>query len=155
MKNRKFFALLFLEVLVVLSAAAYFLIDSGSIYKYFFGDTKFYEQSKQCDLHVKSCSVEIPSVTKISFDIEPKDIPLMTPLTFTVTTDSDVNKDELDLHIYATNMNMGYYNLKMKKVSKNKYQVQSILPTCIVGGMIWRAEVVIGNEGGAFTFKTL
>lgn len=79
----------------------------------------------------------------------------MKPLTFTVTTQKDLNKDALELHIYATNMNMGYYNLKMKKVSKNTYEVKSILPTCVVGGMIWRAEVVVGTEGGAFTFKTL
>ena len=68
--------------------------------------TKFYEQSKQCDLHVKSCSIEIPNLTNMSFDIEPKEIPLMKPLTFTVITNQNINKDELDLHIYATNMNV-------------------------------------------------
>ena len=154
MKNRKFLTLLFLEIIVVLGASAYFLIDSATIYKYFFGDTKFYEQSKQCDLHVKSCSVQIPDLTNMTFDIEPKEIPLMAPLTFTVSTDETLNTDELELHIYATNMNMGYYDLKMKKISENTYQATSMLPTCIVGGMIWRAEVVVGSVGGAFTFKT-
>jgi len=154
MKNKKFFTLLFIEILIILGVAAYFFVDSASIYKYFFGDTKYYEQSKNCDLHVKSCSINVPTVGNITFDVEPKDIPLMAPLTFTAITDEDINKDELDLHIYATNMNMGYYSLKMKKVSANRYQVQSILPTCVVGGMIWRAEVVLGSVGGAFTFKT-
>jgi len=154
MKNKKFFTLLFLETLFVLGIAGYFFIDSATIYKHFFGDTKFYEQSQQCDLHVKGCSVNIPTVGAISFNIEPKEIPLMKRLTFTVATNEDFNKDELDLHIFATNMNMGYYNLKMKKISKNRYQAKSILPTCIVGGMIWRAEVVMGSVGGAFTFKT-
>lgn len=154
MKNKKFFTLLFIEILVIVGVASYFFVDSASIYKYFFGDIKYYEQSKNCDLHVKSCSANIPTVGRITFDIEPKDIPLMKPLTFTATTDGDIDKDELDLHIYATNMNMGYYNLKMKKISKNKYQVKNILPTCITGGMIWRAEVVFGRVGGAFIFKT-
>ena len=107
MKNRKFFTLLFLEIIVISCVCVYFFVDSATLYKYIFGDTKFYEQSKQCDLHVKSCNVHIPTLGNITFDVEPKDIPLMSPLTFTVTTDENINKKELDLHIYATNMNMG------------------------------------------------
>ena len=155
MKNKKFYTLLFVEALVVLGIAAYFLIDSATIYKYFFGDITYYQSSKQCDLHVKSCSVDIPQFGSIELDIEPKTIPLMKPLTFTVTSSKELNVDELNLHIFATNMNMGYYDLKMKKVSKNRYQVKEILPTCITGGMIWRAEVVLNHKsGGFFLFKT-
>lgn len=154
MKNKKFFTILFFEILLVCGVSAYFFIDSSDIYKFIMGDTKFYKQSKQCNLHVSSCSINIPEKGEISLDIEPKNIPLMKELTFKVHLQNDISKDNLDLNIYATNMNMGYHTFKLKKISEKTYEAKVILPTCILGNMIWRAEVVIYNIGGAFSFKT-
>ena len=154
MKNKKFFKLLLLEIIAVAGLLTYFFVDSADIYKLFMGDTQFYAQSPSCDLHVSSCSADIPKLGTFEFDIEPKDIPLMETLTFSIKTQKDIGSDELDLHIYATNMNMGYHSFKLKKISKNSYEAKGILPTCTVGGMIWNAEVVDGNKGGLFTFKT-
>jgi len=152
MKNKKFFKLLLLEIIAVAGVAIYFFVDSADIYKLFMGDTKFYQQSPTCDLHLNSCKADIPKLGTFEFDIEPKTIPLMKKLTFTVR--SNLNVDELDLHIYATNMNMGYHNFTLKKVAPKTYKATGILPTCTVGGMIWNAEVVSGNKGGLFNFKT-
>ena len=155
MKNKKFFTFLLLEILLVLGILAYFFIDSSMIYKYIYGDVTFYQSSKHCDLHVKSCSVDIPQFGSIQLDIEPKTIPLMKPLTFTVTLSKELHEDELNLHIYATNMNMGFYDVKMKKISKNSYQAKTTLSSCVVGGMIWRAEIALNHKsGGFFIFKT-
>lgn len=154
MKNKKFFRLLLLEVIAVAGILTYFFVDSADIYKLFMGDTQFYAQSPSCDLHVNSCKADIPKIGSIELDIEPKSIPLMEELTFTVKTKKDISTDELDLQIYATNMNMGYHRFTLKKISKNTYQAKGILPTCTVGGMIWNAEVVDGNQGGLFTFQT-
>ncbi len=154
MKNKKFFKLLLLEIIAVAGILTYFFVDSADIYKLFMGDTQFYAQSPSCDLHVSSCKSDIPKIGSFEFDIEPKSIPLMETLTFTVKTKKDIRTDELDLHIYATNMNMGYHRFTLKKIAKNTYQAKGILPTCTVGGMIWNAEVVDGNKGGLFTFQT-
>jgi len=154
MKNRNFLKLLLLEVIAVVGILTYFFVDSADIYHLFMGDTQFYVQSPKCDLHTDSCSVDIPKLGKMAFDIEPKSIPLMKTLTFRVTTSKNIDTNELDLHIYATNMNMGYHNFTLKKISKNTYEARGILPTCTVGGMIWNAEVVDGNKGGLFTFQT-
>ncbi|WP_024955845.1 hypothetical protein [Sulfurospirillum arcachonense] len=154
MKNKKFFIILSLEIVAVLCIALYLLVDHTTISSYFKNDIKFYEQPENCDLHVNSCSATLPSYGKISFDIKPKSIPLMKPLIFELTTQDNILKETLDLHIFATNMNMGYYDLKMKKVSQNLYTATTTLPTCIVGNMIWRAEVVLGDEAGVFIFKT-
>ena len=154
MKNKKFFKLLLLEVVAVIGILTYIFVDSADIYRLFMGDTQFYSQSPSCDLHVSSCSADIPELGKMVFDIEPKTIPLMETLTFRIKTEKDINTDKLDLHIYATNMNMGYHSFRMKKISENTYEAKGILPTCTVGGMIWNAEVVHGNKGGLFTFKT-
>jgi hypothetical protein len=152
LKNKKFLTILFLEFLVVAGIAGYFLIDSADIYKFIAGDIKFYEMNKDCDLHKTSCSVEVPNFGKITFDITPKDIPLMKELTFKVTSSVDV--DEFDMNIFATNMNMGYHQFKLKKIADKTYEAKGILPTCVVGGMIWRAEVINGRKGAVFIFKT-
>ncbi|HIP31051.1 MAG TPA: hypothetical protein EYG93_02980 [Sulfurospirillum arcachonense] len=154
MKNKKFFKLLLLEIIAVAGIFTYFFVDSADVYKLFMGNTQFYAQSPSCNLHINSCSADIPQIGSFEFDIEPKSIPLMETLTFTIKTKKDIYTDELDLHIYATNMNMGYHSFKMKKISENTYEAKGILPTCTVGGMIWNAEVVDGNKGGLFTFKT-
>jgi len=152
MKNKKFYKLLILEVIAVIGIGTYFFVDSADVYKLFMGETEFYQQSPTCDLHLSSCKADIPKLGTFEFDIEPKAIPLMEKLTFTVKTNIDA--DELDLHIYATNMNMGYHTFTLKKVSPKTYKATGILPTCTVGSMIWNAEVVSGNRGGLFTFQT-
>ncbi len=152
MKNRKFFKLLFLEIVAVVGVGTYFFVDSADIYKLFMGETDFYQQSPTCDLHLSSCKADIPTFGTLEFEIEPKNIPLMEKLTFTVKSTKDI--DELDLHIYATNMNMGYHTFTLKKVAPKTYKAEGILPTCTVGGMIWNAEVVSENKGGLFTFQT-
>jgi len=152
MKNKKFFKLLLLEIVAVVGIGTYFFVDSADVYKLFMGETEFYQQSPTCDLHLSSCKADIPKFGTLEFEIEPKNIPLMKQLTFTVKSTNDV--DELDLHIYATNMNMGYHSFTLKKIAPKTYKAEGILPTCTVGGMIWNAEVVSGNKGGIFTFKT-
>ncbi len=154
MSSKKFFKILLLQIIAVAGVSIYLFVDSADIYRLFMGNTKFSYASKECDLRVSSCSVDVPELGKITFDIEPKHIPLMETLTFSVKTQPDFDIDELKLNIYATNMNMGYHQFKLKKVSKNRYEVKGILPTCTVGGMIWNAEVVKGNRGAIFSFQT-
>ena len=152
MKNKKFFKLLLLEIIAVAGIGTYFFVDSADIYKLFMGETEFYQQSPTCDLHLSSCKADIPKLGTFEFDIEPKSIPLMEKLTFTVKTNIDAN--EFDLHIYSTNMNMGYHTFTLKKVAPKTFKATGILPTCTVGSMVWNAEVVHGNRGGLFSFQT-
>jgi hypothetical protein len=154
MKNKKIFQLLFLQAVAVGAILIYIFVDSADIYRLFMGDTKFTHASKECDLKAGSCGVDIPKLGRVTFDIEPKHIPLMETLTFSVKTESDFNIDRLKLNIYATNMNMGYHQFKLKKISPNHYEAKGVLPTCAMGGMIWNAEVVKDNKGAIFTFKT-
>lgn len=158
MKNKRFVNLLILEVAVVCIVAIFFFVDTSDMYRFFVGDTTFVEQDSSCDLHVSSCSVVLESNNTMSFDIEPKSIPLMEPLKLTAILEKPIDETTLDLAIYATNMNMGYHTFTMKKVAPKTYEATGILPTCTVGDMIWRAEVSIDKPtksyGGAFTFQT-
>lgn len=158
MKSKKFLLTLLLELLAVIVVALFIFVDMKDIYKFFVGDTVFYTQNKNCDLHVKACEATFPAGEVMSFEIEPKDIPLMKTLTFRVKTTKNLRPSSFDLHIYATNMNMGYHTFLLKKISQDTYEAKGILPDCLVGGMIWNAEVVDNaptkSIGGLFTFKT-
>lgn len=158
MKNSRFYTILAIELVAVIAVSLYFFIGSADIYKLIAGDTKFYQSQHGCDLHEGPCSIEVEKKGLLTLEIEPKTIPLMKPLIFKVTTSQELPLDALDLTLYATNMNMGYHTFKMEKKSDKTYQAEGILPTCIVGKMIWRAEVVINyptqSLGTAFTFQT-
>ena len=155
--NTRFYKILFLEVLGVLLIASFFFVDQEKIYRWFAGETHFSESINPCDLHLSACTTTLTDGNFITFSIEPKEIPLMKPLLFRAQT-FGIEDEELSLSIYATNMNMGLHKFTMKKVSKGLYEAQGILPTCIVGNMIWRAEVVLNRPtqsiGAAYTFQT-
>lgn len=158
MKSKKFYLTLLLEVTIVAVIALFIFVDMKDIYKFFVGDTTFYHQDKNCDLHLTSCEVKFPEQRIVHFDIEPKEIPLMKPLTFTLTTSQNFKPENFELNIYATNMNMGYHSFILKKDTNGSYKAAGILPDCLVGGMIWNAEVVNNSatksEGAMFSFKT-
>lgn len=158
MPKKRFWILLGVEILVIGGVAAYFLIDSADIYKLIAGNTKFYAPEQPCDLHVQPCSIKVGDIATVTLDIQPPDIPLMQTLEFEVTLSRELSLDSLGLAIYATNMNMGYNTFTLKKVAPKKYIARGMLPTCIVGGMKWNAEISIDqptqSNGALFKFQT-
>lgn len=157
-KNRKRFYLLFgIQSLIIIIIGFFFLTDFNDFSFFDKDDTIFIEQSKRCDLHKNSCTITLNVTQKITFSITPKHIPLMKPLTFEAIG-KGIDATELNLKIYATNMNMGIHNFTLTKKGKNIYTSSGILPTCIVGNMIWNAEITsdafLDNLGARFTFKT-
>ncbi len=157
MKNSKFFKLLFVEIIVLGAICAYFLINSSDIYRWYVGNTDFVKQSKNCNLHNSSCLVKLKDGSIMELSIEPQSIPLMKPIELTVKT-KNIATDTLKLKIFATNMNMGLIVKTLKKISKGIYKGSVTLPTCIVGGMIWNANIIANKPnksvGAIFEFKT-
>jgi hypothetical protein len=145
-----------IEMVAVLLIAAYVLIDASDVYRWWVGDTAFATLSSPCNLHEQSCQATLKDGTVLTFDIEPKNIPLMEPLHFTVTTPHSLAY--IDLKIFATNMNMGFHTLTLKPTASGVYEAQGVLPTCMVGGMVWQANVILNEKsqslGAIFTFKT-
>lgn len=142
---------------VLLLVTSYFLIDFNKIYQSFKGEVKFTTQSEECDLHKSACTIKIQDGTSFILSVEPKNIPLMQELKFTIKSNNENLKD-LMLSIYATNMFMGEFNLPIKNLGNGNYEATGILPTCPVGNMQWNADIVIKkateNIGARFQFKT-
>lgn len=150
-------ALLIQVLIVVVIVTGYFLIDFNSIYNSFRGDGKFVLQDKNCDLREGPCEIIIQDGTKFTLEVFPKDLPLMKPLRFKVTS-SNKNIKDLKLKLYATNMMMGEYILSLKQNEDGTYENKGTLPTCPVGFMKWNADIEIPkfNEviGARFKFET-
>lgn len=156
MFSSRFFKWLIVEIIAVVLIGAYVLIDSHDVYRWWVGDTHFVQAPSACDLHIQSCEVKLKDGSSLSLDIEPKTIPLMKPLHFKVT--SSIDLPSIEIKLFATNMNMGLHTIKLSQTSKGIYEGEGMLPTCVMGNMIWQANVIFNettqSQGAIFTFKT-
>lgn len=149
---------LFFPLIGIISIVlGYFLIDFNTLYQSLKGEAKFITQNKDCDLHKSACNLTIQDGTTFTLEVEPKEIPLMKPLKFTLKSNNPDLKN-LHLNIYATNMFMGEFNLPLRNKGNGLYEAIGTLPTCPVGNMQWNADIRIEklNEtiGARFQFKT-
>ncbi len=135
---------LIVQVAVIASiVAGYFLIDFNKVYTYFKPEVDYKVQDSRCDLHKSSCEITVKN-QKFSLEVFPKSIPLMKELTFRLETTKEI-KEDFTLDIYATNMFMGYFNLKFKEIEDGVYEAKGTLPTCPVGNMKWNADIEFGS----------
>ena len=143
--------------IIAVIVVGYFMIDFNGIYQSFKGEAQFITQSKQCDLHKTSCNIKIQDDTTFALEVNPKTIPLMEELTFSIKSNNP-NLENLTLNIYATNMFMGDFNLPIKNLGNGNYEAVGTLPTCPVGDMQWNADIRIEKMnktiGARFQFKT-
>ncbi len=100
-----------------------------------------------CELRSGPCHAELPSGGSIEFSIEPHSIPLMKPLSLTVSTHSiDVTTVEIDF--VGIGMNMGYNRPQLKQVSNNRFEGSTTLPVCILQRMEWEARLLLETDNG-------
>lgn len=152
--KKRFFILLGIEILIVIFVALFFLVDFDGL---FGDDITFVDPNPPCDLRQNTCEVKLSPTQSVSLEVSPKGIPLMKPLSFVVNA-KGVKSDTLEIKIYAINMQMGTHKLTLRRVSGDRFEGKQVLPTCIVGGMIWNADITSSSfsdkKGVRFTFKT-
>ena len=156
MPSPRFFKFLAVEILAVVLIAAYVMIDAKDVYQWWVGETNFVSADPACDLHKSACEVTLSDGSLLRLDIEPKSIPLMKPLHFKVTIPSDL--PTIEIKLFATNMNMGFHSFKLYAKQNGLYEGEGMLPTCIVGNMIWQANLIVNTSsksvGATFYFQT-
>jgi len=156
MPSLRFFKWLIVEIIAVLLIGAYIFIDSQDVYRWWVGETHFVPSDNSCDLHLNACEATLNDGSSLILDIEPKEIPLMKPLRFKVT--SSINVPSIEIKLFATNMNMGLHTIKLVQSVKGVYEGEGMLPTCVMGNMMWQANVILNqnrqSHGAIFTFKT-
>lgn len=155
--RKRFWKLLFLEIIVVSCVGGYFLIDSHDVYRWWAGDTHFVSAPSTCNLHQDSCTVRLKNNLELTFEINPKPIPLMKPLQFRAYVNT-IELPFIEIKLFATNMNMGFHTFKLYAKGDGLFVGEGMLPTCVVGNMLWQANLVIDKPqesiGATFYFKT-
>lgn len=157
MRISRFWKLLLVEIIAVISVASYFLLDSHDIYQWWVGQTTFTTASKECNLNVSECSARLTNDLQVRFDISPKPIPLMEALKFRASVEK-IDLPFIELKLFSTNMNMGFHSFKLYAKGEGVYEGEGMLPTCIIGNMIWQANLIINTSsqsiGTTFYFQT-
>jgi len=115
----------------------------------------------ECLIQTGPCSARIEqSGVKVDLDISPKPVSPMKELVFSVSL-SDGNGPVTDATVLVDltmpGMTMGINRPALVHSGDGKYVGKGVLPECMHGGRVWRAEVRIAQgektSSAAFTFE--
>lgn len=97
--------------------------------------------TKECDLHIEDCEVQVPNLGTAIIKLSPKPIHMNKSLKMQVETKFD---DRVDIWIdfLGLEMEMGFNRTKLKFI-ENKYQSEGYLPTCSEKKMTWKTTLLI------------
>ncbi|HBH36710.1 MAG TPA: hypothetical protein DDW45_10415 [Gammaproteobacteria bacterium] len=100
-----------------------------------------------CELRNGACHAKLPAGGSIEFSIEPHSIPLMKPLSLTVSV-RDIKVTAAEIDFVGIGMNMGYNRPQLKQVSNNRFEGSTTLPVCILQRMHWEARLLLETDNG-------
>lgn len=105
------------------------------------------EPDPTCDLRLGPCEARFPGRGSVRFAIEPRTIPVVTPLRLTVaTTGIEVSAAEVDF--VGIDMNMGYNRVALTEAGSGLYEGRGTLPVCVRQRMDWEARVLLHTPEG-------
>ncbi len=99
-----------------------------------------------CDLQKKACRRSLPGGGEMVFEIQPRPIPLVTPLKLRVEV-KGVPVRRVEVDFTGLNMNMGYNRPRLKEVAPGRFEAEGYLPVCIRQRMEWQAKVLLYLPG--------
>lgn len=100
-----------------------------------------------CDLRAGPCSGLLRDGTRISFGIEPREIPVVQPLKLEVTVEGR-EAFGVEVDFAGVDMNMGFNRPKLEKRGEGRYSADGILPVCVRNAMEWEAKVLVRTDDG-------
>jgi hypothetical protein len=111
-----------------------------------------------CDLRTGPCVSMLDSDTRISFAIEPREIPLLKPLLLRVELQG-LAAQQVEVDFNGVDMNMGFNRFKLSRTGEEAFTGEGILPVCVRDAMEWEAKVLIttpqGLTAAAYRFITV
>lgn len=100
-----------------------------------------------CDLRAGPCVVQLEDGTRISFGIEPREIPVVQPLNLEVIVEGRGVSD-VEVDFAGVDMNMGFNRTQLERSAEGRYSGSGMLPVCIRGAMEWEARVLARTDEG-------
>ena len=102
---------------------------------------------EDCDLHSGPCRIGLPDGGEVEVEVEPRPIRTLVPFAITVRHQGrELNTVSVDLN--GVDMNMGFNRPVLEQVVPGIYRGETLLPTCVLERMTWRAQILLdGNDG--------
>jgi hypothetical protein len=98
------------------------------------------------------------SGSRVSFAIEPHEIPLVKPLRLRVEI-QDLEAQQVEVDFSGVDMNMGFNRFKLSRTGEGEFTGEGILPICVRDAMEWEAKVLVttprGLTAAAYRFITV
>lgn len=111
-----------------------------------------------CDLRAGPCTASVDRNTRVSFAIEPRDIPLLKTLKLRVELQG-MEAQQVEVDFNGVDMNMGFNRFKLSPSGEGVFAGEGILPICVRDAMEWEARVLISTSSGlksvAYRFITV
>ena len=95
---------------------------------------------QSCSINQQECQVQLTSEQTISLSMTPFNAKPMTPLSVNLNA-TDI--DNASVTINGINMNMRGFPTALTAVDNDKYQTEIALAICILGEMLWQADLTI------------
>lgn len=116
------------------------------------------EPATGCDLGAGPCAAHLDDGRRVALAVTPRSLPLMEPLTFTLTVPGPVTEVP-ELVVTGVNMDMGFQRTRLESMGGDRYQGRVTLPVCSTRRMLWQARVTLDLGQGPlavpFRFSTL
>lgn len=97
-----------------------------------------------CSLNRETCAMPLPDGGRIEFSLGPKPVPLLSPLKLEIRV-SDSNARALEVDFSGVNTPMAFNRAYLVSSGNGVYGVQTALPVCATGRMVWQATVLLEN----------
>jgi hypothetical protein len=100
-----------------------------------------------CDLRTDACSTRMDDGSRVTFSVEPKDIPVMKPLQLKVSL-AGISANGIEVDFSGVDMNMGFNRVKLNRDDEGIFSGEAILPVCVWDAMEWEAQVLLNTPKG-------
>jgi hypothetical protein len=134
---------------------ALFACSSWRVYSGLEKDVVFSEANSSCDLSKNSCEAVFVGGESIALEID-KPLRAGENMIFNVRADG-FEDEQLFVHIYGLNMNMGLFTFEFPKKADGGYGGSVLLPNCMSGKMSWKIEIISKQKalGAGFVLELL
>lgn len=115
--------------------------------------------NEDCKLRDGACSVTFDEGGTVTLRIEPRYIPPLYPLDFTLQMEGiDVHGDAVEVDLVGLNMRMGYNRPVLPRTGPGSFGGKVTIPVCVRARMDWEARVMMRTDAGLvvapFRFST-
>ncbi|MCG7899441.1 MAG: hypothetical protein JAY99_03825 [Candidatus Thiodiazotropha lotti] len=109
--------------------------------------TRSGELDPDCDLRAGPCVSQLNDAVRVSFAIEPREIPLVKPLHLQVSLEG-IQADQVQVDFTGVDMNMGFNRVTLNDAGAGEFKGDGMLPVCVWDAMEWEAKVLISTGQG-------